>query len=286
MAKQFAFHQRVGQGGAVDADKSLVGAVGLGVQRLGHQFFAHTGFTRDEYRQITGRDGGNVALQGAHGCAVAQQASARPRGCDGESVRRAGVRCARFARAGAGGLRWRRWLKPGCRRLAACAAGRPRQNARVAAHPASAGPGLPVDLQHAAHAVVYRQWCAGMVGHQAVIRGRAGRCRWESAALGLPPAVRQSGGARQRENAGPGCRAQAIDRQGAQPVIARFLRARSAEARRHRREARRAARPAGGGSALSSGNRLDRLRHQGQQGVQQGGRCSHVDIVCCRYDCN
>ena len=56
MAEQFAFHQGVRQGGAVEADQRLVSAVAGLVQGLGHQLLADAGLTGYQYGQVTATD--------------------------------------------------------------------------------------------------------------------------------------------------------------------------------------------------------------------------------------
>ena len=53
VAEQLAFHQRLGQGGAVEADQRLVPTVGLLVNRLGDQFLAYARFAADQYGKLT-----------------------------------------------------------------------------------------------------------------------------------------------------------------------------------------------------------------------------------------
>lgn len=55
MPEQFAFDKVFRQGGAVDADHRLVGAVRVAVEPTRHQFFADACFTGDENGQFTGR---------------------------------------------------------------------------------------------------------------------------------------------------------------------------------------------------------------------------------------
>lgn len=52
MAEQFAFHQPLGNGCAVDADKRMGTAVAQVVNRLGNELFTGSGFAGDQDRAI------------------------------------------------------------------------------------------------------------------------------------------------------------------------------------------------------------------------------------------
>ncbi len=56
MPEQFAFDQGLGQGGAVEADQRFVGARRGGVDRLGHQLLADPGFAGDQHGQVAAAD--------------------------------------------------------------------------------------------------------------------------------------------------------------------------------------------------------------------------------------
>jgi len=82
-----------------------------------------------------------------------------------------------------------------------------------------------------------------------------------------------------------GVGAQPIDGQRAQPVIAIFaaLAAQQGGGIAGQDGAQRGQQAA---VALGFGELAGQLGHQGQQGIQQRGRCSHGDIVSGQSDCN
>ena len=53
MAEQLAFYQRVGQGGAIEADHRFIRAGRGRMNGLRHQLFTNAGFACDQYRQLT-----------------------------------------------------------------------------------------------------------------------------------------------------------------------------------------------------------------------------------------
>ena len=52
VAEQFTLEQLLGNGGAVDGDKTFTVALGIGVDGAGHKFLSGTTFARDHHRRI------------------------------------------------------------------------------------------------------------------------------------------------------------------------------------------------------------------------------------------
>jgi hypothetical protein len=71
MAEQFAFHQPLGNGCAVDADKRMGTAVAQVVNRLGNELFTGSGFAGDQDRAIRYGNLGKIVFQFQHGIGFA-----------------------------------------------------------------------------------------------------------------------------------------------------------------------------------------------------------------------
>ena len=73
MTEQLAFHQRIGQGGAVEADHRLVCPWRCGVNGLGHELLADTGLAGDQDGQVAAAHQGNFFQQALVDFALADQ---------------------------------------------------------------------------------------------------------------------------------------------------------------------------------------------------------------------
>ena len=76
--ENFAFHQRFGNGRAIDGDEGAVGARREHVNRARHHFFARAGFAGDEHRSGGGRGHFHLAHHFLHGRGCADQRAEFP----------------------------------------------------------------------------------------------------------------------------------------------------------------------------------------------------------------
>ena len=72
MAKEFAFQQRVRDGGAIDGQEGSVTALRVGMQGVGNQLFARPALTGDQNRNIPRRTFADNFIHFLHGLAVPQ----------------------------------------------------------------------------------------------------------------------------------------------------------------------------------------------------------------------